>query len=1170
MARFSDDELDDIRRNPNIVDLIEGCGVTLKQRPDPNEYVGHCPFHDDKEASLHVNKAKGVWHCKGGCGGGDTIAWVMKFEKVSFTHAVELLKAKAVGRIAGNGTKAAFSRRLENPILSSAEDQQQLFQVASYYHDRLKENPDAIEYLKSRGLYDSEFITKFKIGFCDRTLGLRIPSNQYKAGKEQRAKLEALGVIKQTGHEALRGCVTFPVFTGEGTVGEIYGRRITRCAPNERHWYLSGPHVGVWNAEAFTATDWMILCEGLPDAGTFWIAGFRNVTTAYGKAGFTEEIYQAFIKNDIKRCYISYDNDSQKDPEDRCAMRTAEKLMSQGIECFRIEYPLNAKDTNAYAMMLKDGNGTAHGPLQMLINNAVWMGKGSNKSGLILPATGLILPASAVQENTAPKEEKPDEPQCASTGLTAPSQPEASAMESAVDLTPPASPLKPGKESVFGERTFRDLLNDKTFERAAAAAKAREAAKQQAEQQQTSAPKEESQEQAVGVRLEAVGKPETHASGLTPQASDNLLLLGAKTLAPQETASTNQATVPVKMPEQAGGVRPEAVANPKPQDSSLTAQVSENEIIIPIGNRTYRIRGLAKNTNGFDSMKVNVLARKGEAFFVDTLDIYAARGRNAFIKEASRELALEEEVVKRDLGKVLLKLEELQDSLALQNIEAKKIEISEADKARALELLKSENLLDRILNDFDACGVVGERTNKLVGYLAATSRKLERPLAIMVQSSSAAGKSSLMEAILRFMPMEEQVNYSAMTGQSLFYMGGMNLKHKILAIAEEEGIKQASYALKLLQSDGQLTIASTGKDPGTGRMETQNYHVEGPVMLFLTTTAIDVDEELLNRCLVLTVDEDPEQTRAIQTRQRERETLDGLISNKQRESVIALHQNAHRLLRPLAVVNNYAHQLQFLTDQTRRRRDHVKYLTLIQSVALLHQYQREVKTVEIEGKSIEYIEVIPRDIQIANQLSNYVLGRSIDELAPQTRRLLLAMFELIRTECQAQQMELVEYRFTRRFLRERLKWGATQLRIHLDRLIEMEYVVIHIAGRGKVTQYELLFDGRGREGELTLCGLIDPSTLVDPSSRSPEREDSKIGSSSTMPLNGQLTESNGNLAGSEGNLAGQTSNLAGAKRAQNGTVSESIGEVSPTETQGEVNDEGKPSKNAHVEDKRTE
>ena len=83
------------------------------------------------------------------------------------------------------------------------------------------------------------------------------------------------------------------------------------------------------------------------------------------------------------------------------------------------------------------------------------------------------------------------------------------------------------------------------------------------------------------------------------------------------------------------------------------------------------------------------------------------------------------------------------------------------------------------------------------------SRKLDKPLAVVIQSSSAAGKSSLVDAILRFVPNEEQVGYSAMTGQSLFYMGGMELKNKILSIAEEEGVAQASYALKLLPSEGQ-------------------------------------------------------------------------------------------------------------------------------------------------------------------------------------------------------------------------------------------------------------------------------------------------------------------------------------------------------------------------------
>ena len=84
----------------------------------------------------------------------------------------------------------------------------------------------------------------------------------------------------------------------------------------------------------------------------------------------------------------------------------------------------------------------------------------------------------------------------------------------------------------------------------------------------------------------------------------------------------------------------------------------------------------------------------------------------------------------------------------------------------------------------------------------------------MVQSSSAAGKSSLMEAVLAFVPEEQRVQYSAMTGQSLFYMGETDLKHKVLAIVEEEGASRAAYALKLLQIGRQADHRIDGQRPG--------------------------------------------------------------------------------------------------------------------------------------------------------------------------------------------------------------------------------------------------------------------------------------------------------------------------------------------------------------------
>ena len=138
---------------------------------------------------------------------------------------------------------------------------------------------------------------------------------------------------------------------------------------------------------------------------------------------------------------------------------------------------------------------------------------------------------------------------------------------------------------------------------------------------------------------------------------------------------------------------------------------------------------------------------------------------------------------------MLWKLEELQRQLIRKTLEPKEEEItlSAEEKAAAMELLRDPKLLDRVLSDFERCGVVGEETNKSVSYLAAVSRLLKKPLAIVVQSSSSAGKSSLMEAVLDFMPEEQREEYSAMTGQALFYMGQKNLKHKILAVVGRRG-----------------------------------------------------------------------------------------------------------------------------------------------------------------------------------------------------------------------------------------------------------------------------------------------------------------------------------------------------------------------------------------------
>lgn len=528
---------------------------------------------------------------------------------------------------------------------------------------------------------------------------------------------------------------------------------------------------------------------------------------------------------------------------------------------------------------------------------------------------------------------------------------------------------------------------------------------------------------------------------------------------------------------------PAAAVPPAPR-AEVDAEVSAREVVIVRGERRYRIRGLEKNL-AYEVLKVNVLASRsalggaGESVHVDSLDLYQHRAREAFVRQAAVELGVGEAAIKADLGQVLLKLEALQAE-RIEAASAPKVDVPTLDDAQvedALALLRSPTLLDDISRDFARCGVVGETVNARVAYLAAVSRKLDAPLAITIQSTSAAGKSSLMDAVLAFVPAESRSKFSAMTGQSLFYMGETDLQHTVLAIVEEEGASSASYALKLLQSEGELTIASTGKDAVTGELKTHAYQVKGPVMLMLTTTAIDIDEELLNRCLVLSVDEGRAQTQAIHVRQRERRTLAGLLEKAERTQIIERHQNAQRLLKPLAVVNPYANHLSFIDDRTRTRRDHEKYLTLIDAIALLHQHQRPIKAVTRGEQTLRYVEVTLDDIAAANQLAHEVLGRTLDTLPPQTRKLLGLIVEWVRERCQALTIERTDYRFSRRDVREATGWGHTQLKVHLHRLEELEYLLVHRGGRGQSFVYELLYDGDTGTETPHLSGLIDAEAL---------------------------------------------------------------------------------------------
>ena len=121
----------------------------------------------------------------------------------------------------------------------------------------------------------------FRLGYANRTLGYRLPSSDRREGAVLRGRLQALGVIRDSGHEHFRGSLVVPVINA-GEVTEIYGRKVRDDLRQgtPKHLYLPGPHRGVWNVDAFAVSDELIVCESLIDALSLWCWGFRHVTAA--------------------------------------------------------------------------------------------------------------------------------------------------------------------------------------------------------------------------------------------------------------------------------------------------------------------------------------------------------------------------------------------------------------------------------------------------------------------------------------------------------------------------------------------------------------------------------------------------------------------------------------------------------------------------------------------------------------------------------------------------------------------------------------------------------------------------------------------------------------------------------------------------------------------------
>ena len=469
-------------------------------------------------------------------------------------------------------------------------------------------------------------------------------------------------------------------------------------------------------------------------------------------------------------------------------------------------------------------------------------------------------------------------------------------------------------------------------------------------------------------------------------------------------------------------------------------------------------------------LRCTLIASRGLQLYSEKLDLHSHRSRALSIGQMSKVLDLPRLEVERHLTaihRLAIDWAGQHKSKEATPLRPKAPELSEQDQSIALEWLRQPDLVRSILEDCQALGFVGEEKAKLLAYLIGVSRKLPKPLSGIVISQSGAGKSTLTEMVEMLTPPEDVLLYSRLTPAALYYMDH-NLTGLLLILEERSGGEAADYSIRTLQSRQILRLAVPLKDPTTGKITTQTYEVKGPVAYLETTTNPILNPENSSRCFELFMDETEAQTQRIFTQQRLNRLVPEFDPDTVAEAICKKHHNAQRMLKSMRVYVPFAASIAFPSRSLRTRRDHERFLCLVEAIAFLHQHQRE-RGQTAEGKP--YILANLEDYRLAYELARDVLASTLHELSRESQELWGTLVAHVTRRQPQQPLELV---FTLKDLRQETNLSNHRLRASMQELVEMEYVGQLAAQNGKPFQFRLLTT----DIHQPTLGLLTPDELA--------------------------------------------------------------------------------------------
>ena len=304
-----------IKERLSLLEYLRQQNWTGRPTGQGSEFVGLCPLHEETQPSFYVNARKNLFYCHG-CGqGGDLLRFVQLSRHLSFRQSLAYLEQLSAPR---------------------ADPAAVLEQAATFYQQQLDRYPEALDYLKQRGLQDPATIQELRIGYA--------PGGSLRRHLMDEGHcfdlLRRLGLVNSQGRDTFYRRVVFPCCQG-GRVINLYGRSITPAFP---HRFLAGSKGGLYAWEQVQHCPEVILVEGLFDHAVLWQAGLRHVTSSLGTHLNACQFQQ--LCDRARTVYLTFDVDANGSGQ-QASQRLARRLRARGISARRVLLP-DGHDPNSF------------------------------------------------------------------------------------------------------------------------------------------------------------------------------------------------------------------------------------------------------------------------------------------------------------------------------------------------------------------------------------------------------------------------------------------------------------------------------------------------------------------------------------------------------------------------------------------------------------------------------------------------------------------------------------------------------------------------------------------------------------------------------------------------------------------------------------------------------